>query len=58
MNAKAFFDLVTKMREAQKEYFRYRSSVCLKKAKELESQVDHEIYRVHCILTGERSLFD
>jgi len=46
MSAKEFYDLVVKMRKAQKEYFRTRLSSFLKESKELERQVDNEIERV------------
>lgn len=39
-NNKPFFDLVSKMRKAQKDYFRTRSSNALNEAKRLEQQVD------------------
>lgn len=39
-NNKPFFDLVSKMRQAQKEYFRTRSASVLNEAKRLEKQVD------------------
>ena len=35
MNAKEFFNLVMRMREAQKEYFKTRSSLDLRQAKTL-----------------------
>lgn len=35
-----FADIVFAMREAQKEYFKYRSNEALKRSKELEKQVD------------------
>ena len=38
-----FFDLVKKMREAQKRYFRTREIAAVAEAKKLESEVDREI---------------
>ena len=46
MNAKEFYDAVVKMREAQKEYFKYRLSSDLNKSKRLEKEIDDEIKRV------------
>lgn len=50
MTAKDFFDLVTRMRDKQKEYFRTRSASVLKESKRLEKQVDEEIKRVSEIM--------
>lgn len=47
--AKAFFDLVSDMRKAQKEYFKTRSSQALTKSKDLERKVDAEIDRANDI---------
>ena len=47
MDAKEFYDLVVKMREAQKNYFRSRSQVYLKESKQHEKEVDKEIKRVN-----------
>lgn len=46
MNARDFFDLVSDMRQAQKEYFKTRDKEVLVKSKELEKRVDDEIKRV------------
>lgn len=46
MNAKEFFSLVTEMRNAQKMYFRNRTTENLQRSKDLEWQVDNEIRRV------------
>ena len=59
MTAKQFFDLVSEMRQAQKNYFsaRYRKEpfeVCdnLKKiSKDIERQIDAEIERVNKLTT-------
>ena len=52
MNARDFFDLVSDMRQAQKDYFRTRDKEILVKSKELEKRVDDEIKRVTTILTN------
>ena len=46
MNPKEFFSLVIKMRNAQKIYFRNRTTENLQHSKDLERQVDNEIRRV------------
>ena len=40
MTTGEFADIVSAMREAQKEYFKYRLNEALKRSKELEKQVD------------------
>lgn len=50
MTARDFFDLVSRMRDKQKEYFRSRSASVLKESKQLEKQVDEEIKRVSEIM--------
>ncbi len=45
MNARQFYDLVVRMRQKQKDYFRSRTSTDLRLSKELERQVDAEIER-------------
>lgn len=50
MDSKTFFDLTARMREAQKLYFKTRSSSALKASKKLETQIDEEIERVNKIL--------
>lgn len=50
MTARDFFDLVRRMREAQKGYFPTRSKDLLNKSKELEREVDREIARVDKLL--------
>lgn len=49
MKAKEFFNLVSRMREAQKEYFKTRSSLDLRQAKTLEKEIDAEIERVNAL---------
>jgi hypothetical protein len=50
MKPRAFFDKVSEMREAQKEYFKTRSSAALNRSKALEKEIDDEIARVNAIL--------
>ena len=50
MDAKEFFNLVSRMRAAQKDYFKTRSKSYLEKSKELEKCVDNEIERVNKII--------
>lgn len=54
MNHREFFDKVSEMREAQKEYFRTRSSAALNRSKALEREVDNEISRVGKVLAGKK----
>lgn len=49
MTAKEFYNLVVKMRKAQRDYFRTRSQRSLNESKQLEAQVDAEIKRVEQI---------
>ncbi len=53
MNDHQFRDLVRRMRQAQKEYFRTRNSGWLRLSKDLEKQVDEELKKT----PGEASLF-
>lgn len=53
MNAKQFFDLVSQMREQQREYFRTHSPGALNESKRLERMVDAEIVRVNQILNNK-----
>ena len=50
MNAREFFDKVSLMREAQREYFKTRSRAALTKSKALEREIDAEIERVNAII--------
>ena len=50
MNAKEFFDTVSRMREKQKAYFHTRSNRALTESRELERIVDGEIARVKKII--------
>lgn len=42
-NTESFISLIKAMRDAQREYFRLRTSETLRRAKELEKQVDQKI---------------
>lgn len=53
MDAKSFFDLVSRMRDKQKEYFRTRSGIVLQESKLLEKSVDNEIARVKGLMAGK-----
>lgn len=50
MEAKEFFDKVVLMREAQKKYFKMRTSLDLTAAKKLEKEIDDEISRVQTLM--------
>ena len=50
MNSRYFFDMVCRMRKAQKNYFKTRDRDALNVSKEIEKQVDEEIIRVNGIL--------
>lgn len=52
MNAREFFYLVKQMRQAQREYFKERSTTKLRAARALEGDVDREILRVLDIING------
>lgn len=52
MNARAFFDLVSQMRLAQKAYFMSRDKDVLETSKRYEKAVDDEIKRVNQILSN------
>ena len=51
MTARDFFDLVRRMREAQRSYFLTHSKDLLNKSKQLEREVDREIDRVDKLLS-------
>jgi hypothetical protein len=42
----SFVSLVNEMRQAQREYFRTRSSTALEKSKSLEKEVDWEVQQL------------
>ena len=50
MTPKQFFDLVSRMRSAQKSYFKTKSQMALNESKRLEQEVDREIARVEELL--------
>ena len=50
MTPKEFFDKVSRMRKAQKEYFRTRSGRALSDSKRLEEEIDDEIERVEKVI--------
>lgn len=54
MTARDFFNLVARMRDKQKEYFRTRSASVLQESKRLEKQVDEEIQRVNGIIKDKQ----
>lgn len=49
MNAKEFYNKVKEMREAQRNYFKYRTKQLLEQSKSLERAIDDEIKRVEKI---------
>lgn len=55
MNAREFYDAVVKMRNAQREYYKFKSRNNLVKAKRLEKVVDDEIVRVNERLEAKRN---
>jgi len=55
MNSKEFYEKVVKMRAAQKDYFKTRSTTYLKESKKLEKEIDAEIERVTKIQEDRRS---
>lgn len=50
MTPKEFFDKVSRMRKAQKDYFRTRSGRALNDSKRLEQEIDAEIERVSKVM--------
>ncbi len=57
MTPKEFFDLVARMRNMQKEYFKTRTSASLSESIKLEQTVDAEIERVNRITNDPLNLF-
>ena len=51
MTSREFFDKVSLMRKAQKEYFRTRSSRALTDSRRLEKEIDAEIERANKVMT-------
>lgn len=55
MDAKEFFKKVSQMREAQKNYFKTRSSRYLSESRSLEKEIDTEIERVNTIIQNKQN---
>lgn len=55
MDAKTFFDKVSQLRKAQKEYFRTRSGRALTESKRLEKEIDAEIERVYKVMADKQN---
>lgn len=55
MTPKEFFDKVSRMRKAQKEYFRTRSGRALTDSKRLEKEIDAEIERVNKVIAERQN---
>ena len=55
MTPKEFFDKVSRMRKAQKEYFRTRSGLALSDSKRLEKEIDDEIERVNKVMEAKNN---
>ena len=51
MTPQEFFQKVVEMRQAQKRYFKMRTSLDLAQSKRLEKEIDNEIERVNQILS-------
>ena len=61
MTPKEFFNVVKKMREAQRDFFNTRSKDALFASKRLEREVDAEIKRVNTIAQSgaeQKTLFE
>lgn len=56
MTSREFFYLVSQMREAQRDYFKFRDQHVLRRARLFENQVDAEISRVKMILSEYEKL--
>lgn len=50
MVSKDFFDLVAKMRQAQKDYFNTHNHTILRRCKALERDVDKELERIRLMI--------
>lgn len=55
MTSKEFFDKVSKMRTAQKNYFKTRATCYLTESKNLEDEIDSEIKRVRKIVAAKQT---
>lgn len=53
MKAREVFELVSRMRDLQKQYFATRDRQILQQSKQIERQIDEEICRVRNILAKE-----
>ena len=53
MNAKKFFVMVARMRDAQRQYFKHRTNDNLQTALQLEQDIDNEILRVKLSLSQQ-----
>ena len=53
MNAKQFFVMVARMRDAQRQYFKHRTNDNLQTALQLEQNIDKEILRVKLSLSQQ-----
>lgn len=53
MNAKQFFVMVARMREAQRQYYKHRTNDNLQTALQLEQDIDKEILRVKLSLSQQ-----
>jgi hypothetical protein len=53
MNAKQFFVMVARMRDAQRQYFKHRTNDNLQTALQLEQDIDKEILRVKLSLSQQ-----
>lgn len=51
MTPREFFYLVAQMRQAQSDYFEFRTQERLRRARALEGDVDREIRRVKAIMS-------
>ncbi len=51
MTPQEFFQKVVEMRQAQKRYFKMRTSLDLAQSKKLEKEIDNEVERVNQILS-------
>jgi len=55
MESKPFFDLVVKMRQAQRNYFKFRNNSYLRESKRFEKEIDAEIERVRKIMNEKNN---
>ena len=53
MNAKQFFVMVARMRDAQRQYFKHRTNDNLQTALQLEQDIDKERLRVKLSLSQQ-----